>query len=66
MKDLIAIIVIAAILLLAIGYIVKAKKNGAKCIGCPSGGICCPSKKEDACTCGCGGTASDSCCGSDK
>ena len=36
--------IIAGILLVILGaaviYIVKAKKNGAKCIGCPSSGNC--------------------------
>ena len=44
-------IVIIGILLLVVGgavfYIVKAKKNGAKCIGCPASGSC--GKKK----CGC-------------
>lgn len=40
MKDIIIIAVIAAILIAAIGYIIKAKKNGAKCIGCPMGKEC--------------------------
>lgn len=37
-------LLVAGILLLAVGvavaYIVKAKKSGTKCIGCPSGGCC--------------------------
>lgn len=36
--------IIIGILLIVIGgavfYIVRAKKNGAKCIGCPAGGNC--------------------------
>ena len=36
MEDAIIIIVLVAILALAIGYVVKAKKRGAKCIGCPN------------------------------
>ena len=43
-------VVIVGILLIVVGfavrYIVKAKKSGAKCIGCPSSG-------GGACTCGC-------------
>lgn len=38
MTDLIIILVVAAILALAAGYIIKEKKKGGKCIGCPSGG----------------------------
>lgn len=46
------IIAIAAIVLIvggAICYLIKAKKSGKKCIGCPYGGNCgkanCPSQK---------------------
>lgn len=48
--------VIAGILLIIIGmaimHIVKAKKNGQKCIGCPSG-CNCSSKKEHHSECHC-------------
>lgn len=45
------IIAIAAICIIvggAIAYIVKSKKAGKKCIGCPYAGKCksCPSKKD--------------------
>ncbi len=53
MKNLIVILILAVILGLAIGYIIKSKKNGVKCIGCPSGS-CCPSKNKKAEDCGCG------------
>ena len=38
MMDLVIIAVVAVILAAAGGYIYKAKKSGAKCVGCPSGG----------------------------
>lgn len=38
--DIIAAIVIVVIVGLAIGYIVKEKRRGAKCIGCPYGKTC--------------------------
>lgn len=48
--------IIIAILVILIGgaiwYIVKAKRNGAKCIGCSAGGNC--SSKSSGCSCGCG------------
>ena len=55
MKDLILILILAAILGAASLYVYKAKKNGKKCIGCPDG--CCPSKSGGSCNgcCGCGG-----------
>ena len=46
MMDLVIIAVVAAILAVAGGYIYKAKKSGAKCVGCPSGGC-------SSCSCGC-------------
>ena len=50
-------IIIIGILLVVVGgaifYIVKAKKNGAKCIGCPAAGNC-PSKTGGKKGCGCG------------
>lgn len=52
MVDLIAGIIVALILGLAIFYIVKAKKAGQKCIGCPHSKTCtschCDDKKETA------------------
>lgn len=40
--------IVGAVLILILGfavrYIIKAKKSGRKCIGCPAGGNCC-------CTC---------------
>ena len=51
-------IIIGIILLTIIGgaalYIVKAKKNGVKCIGCPSGGNCASKNREkNSCNCDC-------------
>lgn len=51
--DIIVSIIILAILACAIGYIVKAKKRGVKCIGCPMSGQCgnAPKKGGHGCTC---------------
>ena len=38
--EVIAIAIIAVIIASAVIYIVKAKKSGRKCIGCPDGGKC--------------------------
>jgi len=40
MTNVIIIAVVAVILGAAIRYIIKEKKRGAVCIGCPSGGSC--------------------------
>ena len=49
MTNIIAIVLVAAVLGAAVSYIVKAKKSGKKCIGCPGGGSC-----SGKCGCGCG------------
>lgn len=55
MANVIIVAVLAAIVGVAAWYVVKAKKSGRKCIGCPDG--CCSKKNEGAdCCCGCGGT----------
>ena len=48
MADIIASIIIAALVGAAIAYIVRAKRRGAKCIGCPTGESACAS---GACAC---------------
>lgn len=48
MIDYILGAIIILILGLAIAYIIKAKKDGVKCIGCPAGKTCgghCPSEQ---------------------
>ncbi|MBQ4521746.1 MAG: FeoB-associated Cys-rich membrane protein [Lachnospiraceae bacterium] len=40
MTDFIVIGIVLIIVGVAIAYIVKEKKNGVKCIGCPAGGNC--------------------------
>lgn len=58
MENVIIVVIMAAIIALAVRYVVKAKKSGRKCVGCPDG--CCPSTEEESsCGCGCG-------CGSNK
>lgn len=52
-------VILIAVLVLILGgaafYVYKSKKNGQKCIGCPSGGKC------GSCQCGCGGEDGTSC-----
>ena len=40
MADFIVIVILAVLIGAAVSYIIKAKKNGVKCIGCPAGGSC--------------------------
>lgn len=53
MVDIIITILLIGALGLAIRYIVKAKKRGVKCIGCPEG-CACSGKNGDGTECGCG------------
>lgn len=51
MADIIVILIVAAMIGGAIRYIIKSKKKGVKCIGCPDSCACshreCPSKSHD-------------------
>lgn len=51
MTDILIFAVLALILGLAGWYVIRARKSGRKCIGCPDGGTC-PHKKTGGCTCG--------------
>lgn len=46
MATIIAVIAVAVILFLAIRYIVREKKKGVHCIGCPMAGSCTKAYKE--------------------
>ncbi len=60
MVDIILGIVLVLILGCAIGYIVRAKKSGQTCIGCPSAKQCAQHRCSGGCGCG-GGCNSDNC-----
>lgn len=53
MADFIVVIILLLIIGAAVFYIVKAKKNGTKCIGCPVAGNC-PNKNSGKSECSCG------------
>ncbi len=64
MTDIWINIIVIAILIVIIGgaiaYIVKEKKKGVRCIGCPAAGTCARSGgKGNAGSCGGCGTSSD-------
>ena len=59
MKDVIIILILLAIIGGVVFYIYKAKKSGAKCIGCSAGTCHCCSSGGDSASCG-------GCCPSDK
>ena len=53
LTDIIVTVVLIVVLGTAIAYIVKSKKSGVKCIGCPSGCNCSHGHKEGSgCSCG--------------
>lgn len=51
MENFIVIAVVLVILGCAIGYIVKAKEKGVKCVGCPYAETC--GKGTESCSCSC-------------
>lgn len=50
MENVLIVVVILLILGAATAYIVKEKKRGAVCIGCPHAGVC-AQKRKGGCTC---------------
>ena len=52
LTDMIVIAVIGLIVGGAVAYIVKAKKNGKRCIGCPYADACSTGKGGRGCGCG--------------
>ena len=45
--DIIVLVIIAVLIGGAIAYIIRAKKRGQKCIGCPYSGQCSSAKKSN-------------------
>lgn len=58
-QDLVIITVLILVLAISIGYIIKAKKSGAKCIGCPTSKECGANKRGHSCGCGCSDCSND-------
>ena len=50
--DILITIILLLILGAAISYIIKEKKRGTKCIGCPAAGSC-PSRNAGKAACSC-------------
>lgn len=54
MANFILVVLILIILGAAIAYIIKEKKKGVKCIGCPAAGTCSGmNNSASGCNCGC-------------
>ena len=58
MTNFIVILIVIAIVGAAVAYIVREKKRGVKCIGCPAAGSCPNSGK---CMGNCGGDTDTGC-----
>ena len=54
MENLIAVVILALILFVAIRYVVRAKRRGEKCVGCPYAKECGGGKSCGGGSCGCG------------
>lgn len=52
MADMIVAGIVLIIVGAAVAYLIKAKKKGVKCIGCPSG-CDCSKTAHSGCGCGC-------------
>lgn len=66
MVDFIVVAILVLILGAAITYIVRAKKRGVKCIGCPDGEACSRAQeKASGCSGGCGGCGGSCGCHTD-
>lgn len=51
MTNVIVVAILVLVLGLAIRYIIKAKKSGAKCIGCSAGSCSCSQDTSAECCC---------------
>lgn len=56
--EIIAIVAALLIIVSAVIYIIKAKKSGQKCIGCPHSKTC--SSAKGGCSCGCSDSKKES------
>ena len=52
MADFIIIAVLLIVVGAAIAYIIREKKRGVKCIGCPNAGACAQKHAAGGCSCG--------------
>lgn len=46
MADVIAVLILAVLIGGAAVYLIRAKRNGVKCVGCPAGGSCSNHRKR--------------------
>lgn len=53
MENFIIIAIVVLMIGTAVSHIIKEKKKGVRCVGCPDGG-CCTKEIAGGCNCGCG------------
>ena len=46
MADVIAVLILVVLIGGAAAYLIRAKRNGVKCVGCPAGGNCSDRRKR--------------------
>lgn len=51
MTNFIFTVILVAAVGLAVRYIIKEKKRGVKCVGCPSADCCCTGSADHSCHC---------------
>lgn len=61
MIDVIVVAIIVVLVGSALAYIIKAKKNGIKCIGCPDAKSCSSGSHAGQTVSGCGGGSCANC-----
>uniref|UniRef100_UPI004056E4A0 FeoB-associated Cys-rich membrane protein n=1 Tax=Acetatifactor sp. TaxID=1872090 RepID=UPI004056E4A0 len=67
MTDFMVVVILVLILGAAIAYIVRAKKRGVKCIGCPNGEVCSHAQNTvSGCNGGCSGCQGSCGCHTDN
>lgn len=56
MANVIVVVILALVIGSALAYIIRERKKGIKCVGCPSGGQCAACRhmaEEEQSCCGC-------------
>ncbi len=51
MEDILVLAILVAVLAAAIIYVVRAKKKGVKCVGCPHANTCGKNTENGSCNC---------------
>ena len=51
MENVVILLVVALILACALAYVIKAKKKGVKCVGCPYAKECSQNNANSSCSC---------------